>query len=851
MFGCTVENNKPSEMPVLVDKGPYSTYSRIIEMTIPGATGTIYYTIDGSDPTLNNSYIYSPSELKNEYGEIVIGTELYTNSIVKAIAIDNINGGPSKIIVMDITKIYDTPKATFLGTVNNGEDNLVVSLSTEDNSEIYYSLGSEYLSYNKNKSVYETNSGKTLEGILIPNNTQLRYYAKGEDKLSSNVSYKSYSVDTVPAPYIVDNGTLKDDVNYKIYSIECNSEDAVIKYTLDGSEPNMESLTYNIEKKSYYNSEDISYDGILVKNRETLKAKAFSDNRFDSSTVISTAYVPVAPSPSISDKGFLYGSEEMKVIALSVERNKTVDDILYTLDGTEPTEGSYSYNETKSEYYIQGNTRTEGITVPMGATVRAKGIKKGHFDSEDISKIISRKAKNPIFEDRGIYYNNHDYMILGIISEEDNSIIKLNNSIYTESSYKNTDGEMVDGILVKNGNEIEVTISVEGLYPSDCVKYTALCKTVPPVITDRGILKYSKGYERIINIKADTGAIIYYTTDGSEPTTESTRYYPRTYSRDDAGTEEGITVNIGHTIKAIAIKDNFAVSSSSSRYIDTPVLPELKIIDRGIRNINKNQRIYTLVSDDPEATIYYENGKVCYQGMMTNADGEEINEGIALDINNTYYFYSKRTGYIDSPKVSITVKTEKVETISAESIIDTSTLNPPKYYMLNQAPAGRVIRVESDDPDVQIRLKWYSVGSSAPDFFVRYSPDDWTLNDGSILNGVSYPVDYIVEVYAYKPGYWISDPVILKPRVIAPIITNRGAYKDNTSVDVLEISCQTKDVDYWWKTGSGFDWGVDIKEYETVDGKKYKGILSNNIIYSNMYASRTGYIDSEVVHVSR
>ena len=101
-------------MPVLVDKGPYSTYSRIIEMTIPGATGTIYYTIDGSDPTLNNSYIYSPSELKNEYGEIVIGTELYTNSIVKAIAIDNINGGPSKIIVMDTTKIYDTPKATFL-----------------------------------------------------------------------------------------------------------------------------------------------------------------------------------------------------------------------------------------------------------------------------------------------------------------------------------------------------------------------------------------------------------------------------------------------------------------------------------------------------------------------------------------------------------------------------------------------------------------------------------------------------------------------------------------------------------------------------------------------------------------
>lgn len=64
LFGCTVENNKPSEMPVLVDKGPYSTYSRIIEMTIPGATGTIYYTIDGSDPTLNNSYIYSPSELK-------------------------------------------------------------------------------------------------------------------------------------------------------------------------------------------------------------------------------------------------------------------------------------------------------------------------------------------------------------------------------------------------------------------------------------------------------------------------------------------------------------------------------------------------------------------------------------------------------------------------------------------------------------------------------------------------------------------------------------------------------------------------------------------------------------------
>lgn len=849
--GCGAEKSLPQEKPLLIDHGPYDQNTRIVEMTTSNNTATIYYTLDGSVPKKVTASIYYPNSYVNEYGEKVNGVLVANDNVVKALVVDGPMGSYSEVATMTFDNVYKAPSYTVVGTLSetDGKEYYIVSLHSEENAEILYSVGSAFLSYSQNKKTCHTNTGSQVEGILIQVGMELSFYVKGEDKLSSSVSSVSLNSSKTSSPELLDRGVYLNDVNYKIYQFT-GAEENVYKYTEDGSEPDINSLDYREHVALYKAVDGNEYYGILVANGTTLKVKAYSKMAFCSETVSVNVVVPSSPIPYIRDNGYVQNSESNKLVALSVSDG--ADDIYYTLDGSEPTRNSLSYSETKEKLTSESGSIVEGISVSMGTTIKAISVKFGHLDSGVSEKLITRKTATPVIEGKGVYKNDHSLMIVSMKSEDEGATIYYrttsyaSSSAYYEDTYTNIDDEEVCGVLVENGKTVNAYATCYGYYQSDnSSDFTVLCEVVAPQITDLGIYRGSKGYKRVIEITAFDGAEIHYTTDGSEPTPNSTKYKPGNYYLENNFSVTGIVVDIGKTLKAIAIKEDYANSAVSSIDVDTPVVAEVTITDRGINKADSNQRLYTIECSDRNATIYYGNGNVCYQSTRTNDSGDQIIECVALDINKTYSFYSKRDGYIDSEKKSITVKTEKAPMPTAS---DSGASDPQRYYDLNNRTKGtRVISASCDDPEATILYKQYSLGGTAPDYSLNYSDSEWTMMDGGTMNGVLALYNQVVEVFTRKPGYWDSDSVVIKPTAVKPEVIDYGYRSGSNTSHIIYINTNSGTLPYNWNSGTQLGWPIEFSEYEGADGKKHTGVLWSEGYTYSIVSMGDGYLNSPIL----
>jgi len=152
--------------------------------------------------------------------------------------------------------------------------------------------------------------------------------------------------------------------------ITCNTEDALVYYTTDGSDPTTNSLRYT--------------SPFCIAKTTTVKAKAFSPTLFDSgiSTARLTCDFRELPTPVITAyKGDMKTDVEATDISgryVWVEITNAVDgcDIRYTLDGTSPTATSPKY---------AGRFRIMSTT-----TIRAFAAHPDWLDSKEATFVISK-----------------------------------------------------------------------------------------------------------------------------------------------------------------------------------------------------------------------------------------------------------------------------------------------------------------------------------------------------------------------------------------------------------------------------------------------------------------------------
>ena len=216
------------------------------------------------------------------------------------------------------------------------ENSLTVTMSCPtEGATIYYTTdGSEPTAestvYNKKFRIY----GKTT----------VKAVAIQDGLLASDMVTAEYALGRCEDPVI----SLADGTEFahsnQVVSIEWNN-DGVLRYTVDGSEPTVESPEYE---------EPFSFSDSVV-----LKAKVFSDNFFDSEVVTSslTRVWETMATPQIEAAEAFSGSKAKVVISCATEGAL----IRYTVNGTDPNSHSMKYT---GPFYL-----TEGCTIKAYAVL--------------------------------------------------------------------------------------------------------------------------------------------------------------------------------------------------------------------------------------------------------------------------------------------------------------------------------------------------------------------------------------------------------------------------------------------------------------------------------------------------
>ena len=309
-----------------------------------------------------------------------------------------------------------------------------------------------------------------------------------------------------------------------------------IHYTTDGT--TVPSSTIGTE-----------YSGPFPLTEQTTIKAIVTKNGYTDSEVTTTTIFKVA-TPTIQDNGSH---------AISITSATAGATIYYTIDGTDPTTSSTPYTGPSEEL--------------SGKNIRAIAVKNGMINSDIGSGSISIKCATPV-----ISFNNATSMVT-ITCETEGSTIYYTTDGTTTPTASSTP---YNGPFSVTSPTTVKAIATHATKESSTVAELVISQVATPTIQDNG--------SNAISITSATlGATIYYTTDGSTPTTGSTPY------------TSPLTDNVSTiTIKAIAVKENMITSAVGSGSVKLKCAAPV---------ITRDGMQFTLSCSMPtDATLYYTIG---------------------------------------------------------------------------------------------------------------------------------------------------------------------------------------------------------------------------------------------------
>jgi hypothetical protein len=288
---------------------------------------------------------------------------------------------------------------------------------------------------------------------------------------------------------------------------------ATIYYTTDGSTPTTASTQYSTP--------------ISVTQTTTIRAMAAASGMANSNVASATytILVPVAP-PTFSPPGGTYTTPQS--VTLTATSGAT---IYYTTDGSTPTTASTQYSTP--------------ISVTQTTTIRAMAAASGMANSTVASATYTIRVATPTFSlPSGTYLAPQS--------------VTLSDTTSGATIYYTTDGSTpttastpyTAPISVTRSMTIRAMAAASGMADSNVASATYTIRVATPTLSPPGGT-YSTPQSVTLS-DATAGATIYYTTDGSTPTTASTPY------------TAPISVTQTTTIRAMAAASGMADSNVAS-----------------------------------------------------------------------------------------------------------------------------------------------------------------------------------------------------------------------------------------------------------------------------------------------
>jgi hypothetical protein len=479
-----IRTASPSFTPVA------GTYAGPQVVTIADATSgaVIHYTTDGSTPTTSST----------QYSSAV---SVNANETLKAIAVAS--GYATSSVV---TAVYNFQTAAPSVTPAAGTYPIAQSVTITDSTSgavIYYTTDSSTPS--TSSLVYSgpisVSSDQTVKAIAI---------AVASGYAGSTVVTRLYNIRTAAPSFTPGAGTYP---GTQSVTITDGTSGAVIYYTLDGSTPTTSSLVYS--------------GPISVSASETLKAIAVASG-YASSVVGTDAYKIQTATPSFTPAAGTYSGAQSVTITDSMSGAV----IYYTTDGSTPTTSSLVYSGA--------------ISVSADETLKALAVASGYATSTVVTHVYNIQTAKPSFTPlAGTYSGQQSVTITDSTSgaviyyTTDGSTPTTASSVYSSSNPISVSAdETLKAIAVASGYATSAVVTAAFNIRTAAPTFSSPAGTYPGALS-------------VAIADSTSGAVIYYTTDGSTPTTGSLQY----------SSGSPIMVNADETLKAIAVASGYASST--------------------------------------------------------------------------------------------------------------------------------------------------------------------------------------------------------------------------------------------------------------------------------------------------
>ena len=308
-------------------------------------------------------------------------------------------------------------------------------------------------------------------------------------------------------------------------SVTASANNATLGYQWQSSPDNSEWTNISGATSSSY-TPNISSEGTTY-----YRAVVTNNTSGCSTTATSNAATIASVAPSVCKAPTFSVAEGTYTTNKSVELSCGTDGatIRYTTDGTTPTESSAAYSSA--------------ISVTATTTIKAKAFKAGLDASSVVSATYTIQCATPTFSvAAGTHVGSQSVTISttygdNIYYTTDGTTPTASSTLYSSAITVGT-SQTVKAIAVKSGCTNSAIASAA---------YTIQCAT-PTFSPSAGTVPYNQS----VTISTSYGDNIYYTTDGSTPTTDGTLY------------SSAIAIDASKTVKAIAVKSGCANSEVAS-----------------------------------------------------------------------------------------------------------------------------------------------------------------------------------------------------------------------------------------------------------------------------------------------
>jgi hypothetical protein len=545
--------------------GTYDTTQRVSLATATPGAG-IRFTLDGSAPTDSSPLYGAP---------ITVATA----ETIQAIATKS---GLASSAVDTARYAFDTVAAPTFGPAGGSYDSTQsVSLgTTTGRATIYYTQDGSLPSSTSTKYVGPITVGATQTVKAVAISTGL-----GTSQVSTATFTIKYPSTASPPLFSPAAGTYTTPQSVKLTSLTAN---ASIYYTTDTTTPTTSSSLYS--------------GAISVSSGQTIRAIAIATGLGNSAVSTASYLIGSASYPTFSPPSGSFATTQTVILSSSTAGAT----IYYTTDGTLPTTSSSKY--------------TAAITVPTSQTIQAIAAAPGVAPSPVAgATYVIGAASAPTFAPGAGAYADTQTVAISTATAGATIYYTTDGSAPTATSTKYT-----GPISVSSSQTIRAIAVANGISNSSATSATYVIGTTSAPAFSPGAGTYATA-QTVVLSSTTAGATIYYTTDGSVPTTSSAKY------------TTAITVSSSQILQAIATATGLSPSfvSTATYVIGTASAPTFS----PTAGTYSSAQSVAISSATSGATIYYTT-----DGTAPNTGSPKYSGPIAVSSGETLQAFATATG---------------------------------------------------------------------------------------------------------------------------------------------------------------------------------------------------------------